>query len=460
MRLQDVVDAMVTPVLPEPLVLDARAVRLVPERPDAIGVSLDDGKLHVAFPSLPSPALLASVAAQVGMPITPVVVSQQSFESALERAGEIRGGEYVQVEKLLDVALVSGASDIHLAVGEAPIFRIGGVLRPVGDTPELTSVEMEEAARYLAPDVAVDGWSGDHDAAFSYQGSRFRLSLFRQRQGVSASIRVIPGRIPAFEALSLPEVVRSFADLQHGLVIFAGPTGSGKSTSMASLLDIVNREQSRNIITIEDPIEYVHGHHKSLVRQREVGDDTGSFASALRAAMRQDPDVILVGEMRDLDTVATVLTAAETGHLVFTTVHASDARGVVERIIDIFPEGQQQQIRTQLAGCLAGVVAQTLLPALDRPDERQVACEVMLPNDSVRAHIRSGETHQLNNDIRTGILSQGMLPFDAALATLVAEGKIDKGLAVKHLADKDLFERYLAGMFAKRRPLPGEARSA
>lgn len=450
MRLQDVVEAMATPTLPEPLDLDPRAVRLVPPRPDALGVSLTDGKLHVAFASQPSPALLAEVAASIGMPITPVVVRTDSFDAALKRAAELRDAAHVPIETLLDTALVSGASDIHLAVGERPVYRIGGLLQSVGDTPELTATEMDAAARYLAPDTYVDGWNGDHDAAFSYQGSRFRLSLLRQRQAVSASIRVIPGRIPRFDALGLPEIVRSFVNLQHGLVLFAGPTGSGKSTSLAALLDIVNEEQSRNIITIEDPIEYVHGRKKSLVRQREVGDDTMSFSAALRAAMRQDPDVILVGEMRDLDTIATVLTAAETGHLVFSTVHASDARGVVERIIDIFPEGQQQQIRTQLAACLAGVVAQTLLPAFDRPGERQIACEIMLPSDAVRAHIRSGETHQLNNDIRTGIADRGMMPFDASLAKLVVEGKVEKALAAKSVVDEELFGRYLSNAYAKR----------
>lgn len=441
---------MVTPTLPEPLDLDPRAVHLVPSTAQAIGVSLDGGKLHVAFPGLPSPARISEVSSLIGMPIVPVAVSQASFDAAWGCSEEMRNVDLVFVEKLLDTALVSGASDIHLAVGERPIYRIGGLLRNVGDAPEMSAQDMVAAAQYLAPEVLADGWSGDHDAAFDYQGSRFRLSIFRQRQGVSASIRVIPGKIPSFDVLSLPEVVRSFADLQHGLVIFAGPTGSGKSTSMASLIDIINCNQSRNIITIEDPIEYIHGRHKSLIRQREVGDDTGSFSLALRAAMRQDPDVILVGEMRDLDTVATVLTAAETGHLVFTTVHASDARGVVERVIDIFPEGQQQQIRTQLAGCIAGVVAQTLLPALDRPDSRQVACEIMLPNDSVRAHIRGGETHQLTNDIRTGIVSQGMVPFDASLAQLVSEGKIDRATATKHVVDPDLFDRYIAGAFRNR----------
>jgi len=407
--------------------VDPRAVRLLPDSPEMVGLRFDaDGYLVVAFGSEPTPERTAKAATAAGVPVRPEVHDAWAFDELVRLAGAARvSARTPGVESILDTGLELGASDIHLLVGNPPIYRVGGVLRPSSDIGEISASDMASIAEYISPGLVDDStWMGDLDSAISYKGWRMRVSLFRQRQNLSAVLRIIPGAIPPLDSLGVPEVVSELAKARQGLILLAGPTGSGKSTTLAALIDQVNATSARHIITIEDPIEYLHGSKRSTVRQREVGDDTASFAVALRAALRQDPDVILVGEMRDLETIETTLVAAETGHLVFSTVHANDSQSVIERIVDVFPPSQQAQIRTQLAGTLLGAVTQSLVEAADAPGKRHLVCEVMVSNSAVRNHIRSGDTHQLHNDLITGIEEWGMLPFDLSLAQAVAAGKV------------------------------------
>jgi twitching motility protein PilT len=407
---------------------------------DAVGLRVDpDGFLVAAFPAEPTPERLASTSARAGMPMRAEVYDAFGFDE-LVRAGRLAAEAALapEVATILDEALAIGASDVHLMVGSAPIYRVGGVLRPAKGIAELSAPDMHAVATYVAPGVVGEAWDGDCDSAISYRGARMRVSLFRQRPSVV--LRIIPGVVPAYETLGAPEVLTELIGRRQGLLIFAGPTGSGKSTTMASLIDRLNTTTARNIVTIEDPIEYLHGNKRSIVRQREVGDDTASFAKALRAALRQDPDVILVGEMRDLETIETTLIAAETGHLVLSTVHASDSRSVIERIVDVFPVGGQAQIRTQLAATLLAAVTQSLVESAEHPGQRHLAVEVLVTNSAVRSHIRSGETHQIPNDIATGG-DDRMTSMDRSLVGLVAAGKItlDEGRALardpKHFED-------------------------
>lgn len=425
----DVSDLIYSAAAPSPpaVDIDPRAVRLLPDSPEMVGLRFDaDGYLVVAFPSEPTPERTAKAAAAAGVPVRPEVHDAWGFDELVRLAGAARGSARAPgAESILDTGLELGASDIHLLVGTPPIYRVGGVLRTSSDIGEISSSDMASIAEYIAPGLVDDSsWKGDLDSAISYRGWRMRVSLFRQRQNLSAVLRIIPGVIPPLDSLGVPEVVSELAKARQGLILLAGPTGSGKSTTLAALIDQVNTTSARHIITIEDPIEYLHASKLSTVRQREVGDDTASFAMALRAALRQDPDVILVGEMRDLETIETTLIAAETGHLVFSTVHANDSQSVIERIVDVFPPSQQAQIRTQLAATLLGAVTQSLVEAADAPGKRHLVCEVMVSNSAVRNHIRSGDTHQIHNDLITGIEEWGMLPFDLSLAQAVAAGKI------------------------------------
>ena len=435
---------MLTDVLERDARSDLDAQRLVPRELGVAGVAFHDGKLVVAWPSEPNPGELARVAAAVAVPITPLVVDQARFDELMAREDTSAQKRSALAEQILDTALTLGASDIHLLIGSSPIYRVAGVLGPFeGQTP-LSAAEMTEIGHYLAGDKIDGNWSGDLDIAAAYKGWRLRVSLFRQRGGLSSVIRLLSDNVPSFEALHLPDVIRTFAELPMGLVLLAGPTGSGKTTTLACLLDLINTTRTKNIITIEDPIEYVHGSKMSVIRQREIGSDTVGFAEALRAALRQDPDVILVGEMRDHETIETTLTAAETGHLVLSTVHANDTRSSVDRVVDVFPHGQQQQIRTQLSAVLAGVVTQSLLPSADEPGRRRVICEVMVANDAIRAHIRTGDSHHIPNDVATGIASLGMQPFDYALAQAVNRRQISRDDAALAAHDAKTFGEYMS----------------
>jgi twitching motility protein PilT len=344
------------------------------------------------------------------------------------------------LDDLLRRVVDLGASDLHLTVGRPPTSRVAGELRPLdgdGVLDAATTHALVDAA-LTEPDRARFAAARELDTAYAVAGvGRFRVAAFVQRGSVGAVFRVIPMAIPPLESLELPSFVPTLARAPRGLVLVTGPTGSGKSTTLAALLDRINRERALHIVTVEDPIEFLHHHRRSVVNQREVGSDTPSFGSALRHVLRQDPDVVLVGEMRDLETIAMALTAAETGHLVLASLHTQDAPGAVDRIIDVFPPGQQAQIRIQLVATLRAVVAQQLVPRRDGHG-RAVACEVLVATPAVRNLIREAKLHQLPSVMQSG--SQfGMQTMDQALAALVRDGVVDADVAAERSHDPDGF---------------------
>lgn len=334
-----------------------------------------------------------------------------------------------KIEKLLASAIEYKASDIHLLVGANPILRIDGKLMAVPGEPILTSETANKLILSLMNEQQIEQLKNKRelDFSFGYQKMRFRSNVFYQKGELEASLRLITSKIRSLSELGLPPILEKFTNQAQGFVIIAGPTGHGKSTTLAALIDQINRTRSDHIITIEDPIEYVFEHKKSIISQREVGNDTHSFARALKSALREDPNVLLVGEMRDLESIDAALTLAETGHLVFTTLHTNSAAQTVDRIIDVFPPYQQQQVRSQLSNVLLGIVSQRLLPKTS--GGRMAACEIMIANNAVRSLIREGKTHQLTNVIQTSA-AEGMITLDKVLAELVNKGEIliDDGL--------------------------------
>ncbi|MGL4820634.1 MAG: type IV pilus twitching motility protein PilT [Bacilli bacterium] len=339
------------------------------------------------------------------------------------------------INDLLNEAVKSGASDVHLTVGTPPIFRLNGTLTRMGHYA-LTAADTETMARAI---LRAEDWQqvmnlGEADSAYRLtSGTRFRVNAYRQREAVSIALRTIPARIPSIEGLGLPEAVHRFVERPYGLVLVTGPTGSGKSTSLAAMIDAINEKQTKHVVTLEDPIEYVHTNKRSLIQQREIGSDTSTFASGLRASLRQDPDVILVGEMRDLETISIALTAAETGHLVFGTLHTSTAPSTIERMIDVFHATQQQQIRVQIANSLVGVMSQRLLPRADGRG-RIAATEVLVNTPAVANLIRGEKTHQIANVLQTG-KQFGMHTMRSSVSHLLAQGVVTRDVAEPFLAE-------------------------
>jgi twitching motility protein PilT len=330
---------------------------------------------------------------------------------------------------LLDV-LERRASDLHLTAGSQPMIRVRGRLVALEDYPKLMPADTREIVYGILTNDQRQRLETDWQIDFAYAipgKARFRVNAYFQRSSLGAAFRLIPSIITPIDDLGLPPVVHDFCKKPRGFVLVTGPTGSGKSTSLASMIDEINGTREEHIMTVEDPIEFLHGHKKCIVNQRELGSDAQSFGMALKGALRQDPDVILVGEMRDLETISTALTAAETGHLVFATLHTQDAPQSIDRMIDVFPSHQQQQVRVQLSVALQGVMTQTLLPTADGAG-RVVACEVLVPTPAVRNLIREGKTHQIYSTMQTGGAS-GMQTMDAALAGLVRAGKITQRVA-------------------------------
>jgi twitching motility protein PilT len=318
-----------------------------------------------------------------------------------------------------------GASDLHLTAGAPPMLRINGTLVALDDQPVLTAAVVQRMIYAVLTQKQRETFEAalELDLAYSLPGrGRFRVNIYRQRDALGAAFRLIPHEIRQLEDLGIPPAVGNFATLPRGFVLVTGPTGSGKSTTLAALVDLANRQRRDHIMTVEDPIEFLHTHKGCLVNQREVGEDTRSFQEALKHVLRQDPDIILVGEMRDLETISVALTAAETGHLVFATLHTQDAAQTVDRIVDVFPPHQQQQIRVQLAGALQGVVCQTLCKSVDG-SSRVVATEVLVATPAVRNLIREGKTHQLYSALQAGA-QHGMHTLDQHLAELVRSGRI------------------------------------
>lgn len=330
----------------------------------------------------------------------------------------------MNIIELMKLAYTRKASDIHITVHSPAMFRINGELRPVDDIP-LTPPDTLAMAKELMTTEQMEQFLeiGDMDFSYGIPGiSRYRVNVYRQKGFAGLTIRLIPTRIPAIAELGLPPITEELARKPQGLVLVTGPTGSGKSTTLAAMIDYINESRRDHIVTLEDPVEFMHTHKASIINQREVGSDTHSFASGLRAALRQDPDVILVGEMRDLETISTAITAAETGHLVFGTLHTADAPQTIDRIIDVFPTEAQQQIRVQLASVLLGVIAQRLLLTADGKG-RVAAVEVLINSPAVANLIRSEKVHQIRSIMQTG-KSQGMQTMDNALRDLLQKGRI------------------------------------
>jgi twitching motility protein PilT len=346
---------------------------------------------------------------------------------------------------LLDV-VARRASDLHLTAGARPTIRVRGRLTPLEDYPVLDTTETREVVYSILSNDQRQRLETDWQIDFAYTvpgKARFRVNAYFQRGALGAAFRLIPFEITSIDELGLPPIVHELTKRPRGFVLVTGPTGSGKSTTLAAMIDEINATRDEHIMTVEDPIEFLHGHKRCLVNQRELGSDATSFSAALKAALRQDPDVILVGEMRDLETIHTALTAAETGHLVFATLHTQDAPQTIDRIIDVFPPEQQGQVRTQLSVALQGVVTQQLLPTADGAG-RVAACEVLVPTAAVRNLIREGKTHQIYSAMQTGGQS-GMQTMDAALAALVRSGRISRQLAEQRSSTPDELGRLLGG---------------
>jgi twitching motility protein PilT len=351
----------------------------------------------------------------------------------------------LDLDALLKTLVGRGGSDLHLTTGIPPAIRINGELTHIDDMPVCRGDELQKMLYAIMTQKQREAFENELELDMSYAVpnlARFRVNVFQQRDSIGSVMRVIPFEIKPLEDLGVPDQVSNFAYLPRGFVLVTGPTGSGKSTTLASLIDLANRNRAAHIMTVEDPIEFLHEHKQSVVNQREVGTDTHGFTAALKHVLRQDPDIILVGEMRDLETIQIALTAAETGHLVFGTLHTQDAPQSIDRIIDVFPPHQQEQIRVMLAGALKGVVCQTLVKTADGKG-RTVACEVMVATSGVRNLIREGKTHQLYSAIQAGANS-GMVAMDQSLATLVKQRKITYDSALEKCNNVQEFNR-LAG---------------
>jgi len=341
-----------------------------------------------------------------------------------------------KIDLILRAAFEFKASDIHLTVGVPPIMRINGELKRYGQEA-LKPADTEEMARAIVP---ANMWEvfkekGELDFSYGLPGvSRFRVNTYHQRSCVSMALRIVPSTIPTIEDLNMPETLKKIAEKPQGLLLVTGPTGSGKSTTLAAMINYMNQSMRKHIITLEDPIEYLHKHGQCIIDQREVGFDTKNFANGLRAALRQDPDVILVGEMRDLETIQTAITAAETGHLVLGTLHTSSAPATINRIIDVFPPAQQPQIRIQLATVLVGIISQRLFQTADRQG-RRAATEIMINNPAISNLIRNEKNHQIPSIMQTS-RAQGMHTLDTSIKELVENGIVTRDAALPFLQEK------------------------
>jgi twitching motility protein PilT len=366
----------------------------------------------------------------------------------------------IALSELLRKMIEHGGSDLHITTNSAPMVRVHGVLRPL-EYSELSPAETKQLAYSVLTDAQKHRFEEtlELDFSFGIKGlSRFRANIFNQRGAVGAVFRSIPYEIKSFEELGLPAVVSKLCEKPRGLILVTGPTGSGKSTTLAAMVDKVNRDRHEHIITVEDPIEYLHGHKSCIVNQREVHSDTHNFANALRAALRQDPDVVLIGEMRDLETTETALRIAETGHLTFATLHTNSAASSINRIIDIFPSGQQSQIRTQLSMVLEGIVTQALLPKANGQG-RALAMEVLIPNSAIRNLIREDKIHQIYSMMQTGQDKFGMQTFNQSLASLYFKKQITLEMATARSSNadelQDLINRGAAALQTQQARAPG-----
>jgi len=352
----------------------------------------------------------------------------------------------MQLENLIKKAIEVNASDIHLTVGRQPTLRIDSDLKEE-DLPPLTPDDTEKIAKKITTSEEWERFEKNCSADFAYSEdgiNRFRVALFRQRGHIGIVMRLIPGRILTLDEVGLPEVMKNILNKNHGLILVTGPTGAGKSTTLASMINHINEHDKRHIVTIEDPIEYVHEHKQCIINQRELGADTHSFSKSLTEALRQDPDTLLVGEMRDLETIETALMATETGHLVMSTLHTFGAARTLDRIIDVFPHHQQNQIRLQLSLNLSAVISQQLIPRADKPG-RLAVFEVMIMTQAIQNLIRKGETHKIPNEIKMGS-KHGMISIEDKLIDLYKKKIISRDDAIFYAIDQDDILRRLASL--------------
>ncbi len=351
----------------------------------------------------------------------------------------------LDINKILDESRALGCSDLHFTVGIPPIVRQGGNLRKLSSYPDMTEIDIQGICRSMTNEKQMQSIRDHIDTDFTYvsiRGFRHRVNVYRQRGNTAIAIRLLRNDIPTLTDLDLPPVLAEFAMRPRGLVLVTGPTGSGKSTTLAAMIDHVNLHKSAHIITVEDPIEYMHAHKRCMVNQREIGGDVPSFSMALRAALREDPDIILVGEMRDFETIEAAVTAAETGHLVMSTLHTTDAASTIDRIIDVFPAHQQHQIRTQLASVLVGICTQTLCRTLDGTS-RVACCEILAATDSIKAMIRDDKVHLIGSAMQTG-KQYGMQTLDQELAKLVNDRMITMEVALEKCLNANDLKRFIA----------------
>ncbi len=370
--------------------------------------------------------------------------SLEDFSDVIFQQSAGLSAEDVHMDDLLREATERGASDLHLSVGLPPTIRIDGKLTSLSYNP-LAPNDIQRLVYDILTSDQIQWFEKTRELDFSYgvrSVGRFRVNVYRQRGSVGAAFRSIPNQIPSFEQLRLPPVLRELSRKHSGLILVTGPTGSGKSTTIACMIDQINSEREVHIMTIEDPIEYLHRHKRAMINQRELNNDTDSFENALRAVLREDPDVILVGEMRDLETISTALTLAETGHLVFGSLHTRNAPQTIDRVVDVFPPHQQDQIRVQLSNTLEGVVAQQLLPRLG--GGRVAAVEILIATSAIRNLIREGKTYQIHSAIETGA-QFGMQSMDKILADLHKSGQVSYQDAFTRAIDPENFQRFLDG---------------
>ena len=380
-----------------------------------------------------------------------MAVARQRGSDIAARITAPKGEGLIPMEDLLRLVIDEGASDLHLSVGAPPAVRLNGRLLKLEVRP-LTAEDTETLARAITSEGNLQrvNETGSVDFGFSFRDAdRFRVSVYRERGNLALALRLVPRKMMSLEEIGMPPAVRQLLDSPRGLILVTGPTGSGKTTSLASMIEVINVTTDHHIITIEDPIEYYHRHQRGIVNQRELGVDVPSFAEGLRRALRQDPDVILVGEMRDLETMETAITAAETGHLVFSTLHTTGAARTVDRIIDAFPSTQQEQIRVQLSTNLKAVLSQLLLPRIDKPG-RIAAFELMINTPSIAALIRDNKTFRIANDILTGS-KYGMISLDASLAHLYLEGYISYEQVMTKAQDPQAAIQIIAGQKPRKR---------
>ena len=406
---------------------------------------MESGQNMNNTPAVPAPAAPAATPVAPAAPAAPAAAPAQQ-QASLVPAGTPKATKgSVRIETYLEECIKKNASDLHIQVGLPPILRIDGALGPVHGAPILTE-EVVETLVFSTLDstqreILMKDKEFDYSFSFGELG-RFRVNAFHERGNLAAAFRLIPNTMPTIDELGMPQVVSTIADYPRGLVLVTGPTGSGKSTTLAALLNKINEEKAVHIITVEDPVEFTHKSKRSVVVQREVHYDTFSFSRALKSILREDPDVVLVGEMRDLETISAAITIAETGHLVFATLHTNSAAQSIDRMIDVFPAHQQPQIRSQLATILMAICSQRLVPAV--AGGRVAATEIMIANTAVRSIIREGKTHQLDTAIQTGI-NEGMQTMDRTLVKMVQGGIISYDNAREFAVNMAEFERLAKG---------------